>query len=249
MNVGVRKAIRKIKKSLILMRRPGSRAALLRFGVAGAIEHDAVLRAAPFDLIVDVGANRGQFSLAARNFHPNAKIVAFEPLASAASVYRRVFRDDTLVSLHETAIGPKQCTVVMQRSGSEDSSSLLTISDLMPELYPGTQAVGTEIVAVAPLTNFLARTDFAGGSLLKIDVQGYEVEVLKSAELLLPLFDRIYVEASFLPLYEGQVMADELISFLQEHHFKIVGILNPSFHPVTGLTVQADMLFINADRT
>jgi hypothetical protein len=133
----------------------------------------------------------------------------------------------------------------MQRSGREDSSSLLPIGDMMPEIFPGTQAVGSEEVPVAPLTDFLTPAEFVGRSLLKIDVQGYELEVLKSAEPLLKLFDRIYVEASFARLYDGQPLADEVITYLQDRGFRIAGFMNPSFHPASGEAIQADMLFVN----
>lgn len=237
--------IRKLKKALVLMGRPVNRAALLRQRVAASIEHDAALKALPYDLIVDVGANRGQFSLASRHFRPNAKIIAFEPLASAAEVYRSVFTHDPKTTLHQTALGPVAGRATMQRSGSEDSSSLLPIGEMMSELYPGTEAVGTEEVAVAPLTDFVTDADLSGCSMLKIDVQGFEIEVLKSAEPLLAKFDRLYVEASFVPFYDSQPLAHEVIAYLQTQGFRLAGFMNPSFHPKTGLAVQADLLFIS----
>ncbi len=247
MNRRIREAMRRVGKALRLLRRPACRGALLREGVAGSTEHDPVLRQG-FDLVVDVGANRGQFSLAARHFNPKARIVAFEPLASAAAAYRRVFGRDALAVLHASAVGPSKGRAVMQLSMHEDSSSLLPIGELMPKLYPGTQASGTEDVAVAPLTEFLGLGDLAGRALLKIDVQGFELEVLKSAEPLLSDFTQIYVEASFVPLYGGQAFADEVVAFLQGRGFALAGFLNASFDPDTGLPVQADLLFDNKAR-
>ena len=241
--MGLENILRKARKSAVLLGRPSNRAALLRHGVAGSIEHDAVLKAEAVDVIVDVGANRGQFSLAGRHFHPQARIVAFEPLADAAAAYRKVFAGDDRVQLHQSAVGPMRGDAVMYRSASEDSSSLLPIGALMPELYPGTEAAGTETVKLAPLTEFLTPTDLSGHALLKIDVQGYELEVLKSAGPLLPLFSRLYVEASFVPFYDGQPLTDEVIAYLREQDFQLVGFMNPSFHPVTGAAVQSDLLF------
>ena len=48
-------------------------------GVAAGIEHTAVLRNLTCETVVDVGANRGQFALAARHYFPNAEIFSFEP--------------------------------------------------------------------------------------------------------------------------------------------------------------------------
>lgn len=241
----IKSLFRRIGKSLVIARRPTNRAALLRHGVAASIEHDSVLSSLSFTFVVDVGANRGQFSLAARHFHPSARIVAFEPLASAAEVYEKAFGRDRRVRLHRTAIGPDRGPVLMQRSGREDSSSMLPIAGLMSELFPGTQAVGTEKIDVAPLTDFVTQSDFDGPALLKIDVQGFELEVLKSAEPILPFFDRIYVEASFIPLYTSQPLAGEIIDYLHSRNFRLAGFMNPSFRATDGSAIQSDLLFVN----
>lgn len=237
--------VRKLRKAIILVQRPTCRVALMRHWVAAAIEHDPLLKAFPLDTVVDVGANRGQFSLAVRDHCPRAAIIAFEPLKSAADVYRTVFEHDKRVRLHECAIGPAKGAVTIQRSKREDSSSLLPITGTMVELFPGTGASGTEEVAIAPLTDFLMPADIVGRSLLKIDVQGFELQVLMSAKPLLSSIERIYVEASFVPLYAGQALADEVIEFLQREGFRLVGVQNPTIHPKSGLLVQADMLFEN----
>jgi hypothetical protein len=66
--------------------------------------------------------------------------------------------------------------------------------------------------------------------------------VLKSAELLLPGFDWIYAECSFVPLYEGQALADEIITYLRARGFVLSGKHNPS-HGRNKLLLQADLLF------
>ena len=237
--------MRKLGKALVLLGRPANRSALIRFRVAASTEHDAVLSASPVDLVVDVGANRGQFSLAARHFHPEARIVAFEPLASAARVYRHIFQRDERVLLHATAIGTVKGKTAMHRSGSEDSSSLFPIGEIMEELSPGTGAIGTEEVSVAPLTDFLSPQDLDCRALLKIDVQGFELEVLKSAAPLLKYFDYIYVEASFIPFYVGQPLAHDVISYVSSQGFQLAGFMNPYFHPKTAQAMQSDLLFVN----
>jgi hypothetical protein len=77
--------------------------------------------------------------------------------------------------------------------------------------------------------------------LLKIDVQGFELEVLKGATDLLPQIDSIYVEASFVELYEGQALHEEIAQFLTAAGFRLEGRYNTHFHQ--GQPVQADLLF------
>jgi FkbM family methyltransferase len=221
------------------------RRAFLRHGVAPAIEHHAVLQALPFDLVVDVGANRGQFSLLCRDMRPAARIVAFEPLPAPAAIYGALFAEDAKVTLHSVALAQERGTMDMNISKSDDSSSLLPISKAQIENYPGTERIGSHRVSIAPLTDFISAGDLIGHGLLKIDVQGFELEVLKSGQSLLLSFDWIYVECSFVQLYEGQALAEEVIAFLTANGFRLSGRYNFS-HGRGGALLQADLLFVRA---
>jgi len=94
--------------------------------------------------------------------HPNARIYAFEPLPDAAARYRRVFANDSNVTLFEAAISTEAGTATMHVSASADSSSLLPISARQSELFPGTEEVGVTDVEVGPLSGFLSVGDLAG---------------------------------------------------------------------------------------
>ncbi len=236
---------RKFRKLLKLMAVGRWRRAVLTHGVAATIEHHALLRARKFDTIVDVGANRGQFSLAARHWQSDARIFAFEPLASAADVYAGVFSADAGVTLFRSAVSSVRGVAQMHVSKREDSSSLLPISELQTTHYQGTDAKGSIEVAAAPLVDFLSPDQVRGAALLKIDVQGFELEVLKSSIDLLGKFAAVYVEVSFLPLYSGQALAHQVIDFLREQGFAVAGVANLSLDS-EGTALQVDMLFLPA---
>ena len=231
---------RKSGKLVLLLKRPRARAALLKQRVAAALEHDAVLGSVRPACVIDIGANKGQFSLAVREKFPQAVIVAFEPLPAAAATYRSVFAGDPAVILHEAAISGQRGVLELHLSRQPDSSSLLPISRLQSEVFPGTEEVGVLGVPAGPLSDFVGA--LPSPVMLKIDVQGFELEVLKASEDLLPRFDHIYVEASFVPLYEGQALAAEVIAFLQGRNFRLKGLYNASFD-ASGISVQADLLF------
>jgi FkbM family methyltransferase len=232
----------RLRKLAAIAVRSSYRGAFLRHGVAPAIEHEAVLEGLNFDFVADVGANRGQFSLVCRHVRPQARIVAFEPLPGPAAVYRALFGSDPRVRLHACALAPQRGEMMMHVSGREDSSSLLPISALQSENFPGTESVGVCRVPVGPLSDFVGVGDLGERNLLKIDVQGFELEVLKSAESLLPRFRWIYAECSSVPLYEGQALADEVIQWLKMRQFDLVGRFNPS-RGHDGTPLQADLLF------
>src|ERR1700730_7725 len=63
----------------------------LKYGVAPTIEHDAALAGLRVNTVIDVGANKGQFSLLTKRLFPTARICAFEPLPRPAQIFRRVF--------------------------------------------------------------------------------------------------------------------------------------------------------------
>lgn len=78
-------------------------------------------------------------------------------------------------------------------------------------------------------------------TLLKIDVQGFELEVLKGAVEILPAIDAVYVEVSYIPLYQGQPLRDDIEHFLCSVGFECVGAFNDYSHK--GERIQSDLLF------
>ena len=214
----------------------------LRYGVAASIEHNSVMQNLDCRTVVDIGANRGQFALVARHNFPNANIISFEPLPEPAEVFHRVFSFDSAVTLHKAAIGLVTGQYSMHVSARDDSSSLLPISSLQEKMFPGTSEVGTVDVRVAPLTTFVNENDIVNPAMLKLDVQGFELDALRGCVPLLSKFEWVYCECSFVELYTGQKLAADVIDWLSNKGFRIVGMYNPAYDR-EGLAIQADFLF------
>ncbi len=214
----------------------------LRFGVAAPSEHEPVLRQLNCRTVVDVGANRGQFALVARRCFPQAAIISFEPLPRPAKRYRRVFAKDEQVRLCEVALAPSTGTATIHVPAHDDSSSLLPITTLQSQLFPGTSEARQETVRTGPLKEFVRPEQIQSPALLKIDVQGYELEVLKGCEEMLGRFSFVYVECSFVELYAGQASVSEVIDFLHKRGFEFKGIYNVSYSR-SGHAIQADCFF------
>ncbi len=195
--------------------------------------------------VVDIGANRGQFALIARSCFSEAEILSFEPLKEPAAIFRKVFISDSKVKLHEFAIGPYEKNTTIHVSSADDSSSLLPISSLQNNLFPGTAEKETRIIIVKPLGAVLSKLDIKKPALLKMDVQGFEKEALEGCKSLLASFSYIYVECSFVEFYVGQSLAHEIILFLDEAGFILTGIHNISYDR-DGAAIQGDFLFKNS---
>lgn len=233
---------RKLKKISLITRNSGYRHALL-YGVAAAIEHESLLKSLKCKIVIDVGANRGQFALVSRRCFPDARIESFEPLTAPANIFRKVFASDGLTRLHQVAIGPDTGKAVIHVSHRDDSSSLLPISDLQNALFPGTAERTTDVIQTEPLHVLVKPEDIESPALLKLDVQGYEIPALEGCKQLLSCFKYVYVECSFVELYSGQALSYQVIAFLAEHSFILQGVYNVSYDH-TGIAVQADFFFV-----
>lgn len=236
----------KIKKLFkILVSRSFRKA--LKIGVAAGVEHKSILQLLDdCKTVVDIGANRGQFALIANHCFPTANIISFEPLPNPASIFQKIFPNSDYVRLHNVAIGPVSGESAMHLSARDDSSSLLPISSLQEKIFPGTGEVGEVVVRTATLDEIIAEKDIVAPALLKLDVQGFELDCLQGCESLLHKFKYIYCECSFMELYSGQKLAADVIEWLSCKGFRIKGMYNPAYDS-QGQTVQADFLFQRND--
>lgn len=230
----------RLKKLWIILRQARLCHAFFHHRVMAGVEHKAVLNR-PLATVVDIGANRGQFALAARAIS-GARVVSFEPLPQVATIFQKVFSDDSAVRLHVAAIGEKAEKKLIHLSARDDSSSLLEIGDAQSSYFPGTHEVGTLEVDVGPLDQFVSKEDIVRPAMLKLDVQGFEMQALAGCRSLIGHFDYVYCECSFVELYKGQKLAGEVISYLGGLGFGLSGIYNPSYGRV-GNCIQADLLF------
>ena len=231
--------LRKTRKALTLFCTPRYRRALVQ-GIGAAIEHRALASLDPA-LVVDVGANKGQFTLLALELFPKARIVAFEPLREAGARFGRAVGAEPRVRLIAAALGLSAGEAVMHVSGRDDCSSLLDIARLQ-ELVPDAAMVGTEMVRIGRLQDFLGADEFIAPALLKIDVQGFELQVLQGCGDWLKRFAWVYVELSFCELYAGQALADPVIRHLLGAGFVFTAVYNLSCD-ADGKPLQADILF------
>jgi len=232
--------ILRVKKVWALIKYPKLFFFFLRYRVLASLEHKPIF-SNRLCTIIDVGANRGQFSLASY-VYTSAKIFAFEPIPAVAKIFASIFQNTPRVTLFNAAIGPYTEKKMMHISSRDDSSSLLPIGPNQIMNYPGTEERESLQIDVSPLSSYISQEDISRPSMLKIDVQGFEMEVLKGCELLFESFDYIYCESSFVELYIGQKLAHEIIKWLDLHQFYLSGIYNMSYD-AEGHALQADFLF------
>lgn len=213
----------------------------LSVGVGASIEHRAAFIGRNYDTVIDIGGNRGQFALFARSRFPKSRIISFEPLSECAVLYRKIFNDDPDTILHEVAVGPSHRSEVMHVTSDRDSSSLLPPAKQQEAIF-GSRKDAERKIQMVRLNEKVGTEELGRRVLLKIDVQGFELEALRGCEDLLPLILDIYVECSYVELYERQTSASEVVAFLASQGFSLAGVFNQFIDPAVG-PVQADLLF------
>jgi FkbM family methyltransferase len=236
-----RLATKLVKGSRILLTHSHLRALIFN-GVAAGVEHEATLLPLRCHTVIDIGANRGQFALAARRCFPTARIISFEPLRDPARAFEAMFAQDERVTLHRVAIGPVNRQARMNVAQRDDSSSLLPIAQEQTRVFAGTGQTRSESIELRLLHELITEGDIEPPALLKLDVQGYELEALQGCSSLLAHFAYIYVECSFIELYSGQALANEIVLWLWDKGYRLLSVHNIAYD-TNGRAVQADLLF------
>ncbi|CAA0128234.1 2-O-methyltransferase NoeI [Mycolicibacterium vanbaalenii] len=229
-----------VRKGLGLIRHPYFLNALVRHRVAAASEHTEAIRFCAANTLIDAGANKGQFSLAFRKLRPRARIIAFEPLPEAADNYDRLFRRDDEATLNRVALAAREGSAEFHVADRADSSSLLKPGQGQARAF-GVRPARTMQVSARRLDDCLDLRGLAQPVLLKVDVQGGELGVFEGCASL-ELVDFIYVELSYVELYDGQPLFPEVCVYLQRRGFAVRGLYNQVSTTEFGPT-QIDVLF------
>lgn len=234
----------RVTKALRALSTQRSRGPLLRERVVPSYELiDVLQHAGEVATVIDVGANRGQFSLLARELWPHSTIHAFEPLANPAAVFARIHGADRNVHLHQVALSERGGESEMHVAGRDDSSSLLPIGIHQTTAYPESAEVGRERVRTAKVEEILDMNGLRTPLLLKLDVQGYEDRLLAAMSgSLVARAEFILCELSFVELYAGQALAGRTVRRLTKEGFDVAAVGSTAVHPGLG-AIQCDFLF------
>jgi FkbM family methyltransferase len=125
--------------------------------------------------IFDVGANIGQSAIKFRDAFPSATIHCFEPVQKTFQELVSTVDHYSNVHCHQNAMGSRECILPIYLTGQSVANSLI-----MPSVM-----VGTEDVTVLTIDDFASENQIARIDLLKIDTEGFDLEVLQGAQGLL----------------------------------------------------------------
>ena len=198
------------------------------------------------DLVFDIGANKGQYAMGIMDAGYKNKIVSFEPLSSVHSIIEAESKKySSWTVAPRCAVGAKKEEIEINISANSVSSTLLNMLDSHIEGAPESKIIGKEKVQVFPLDEIGA--DYATSSkniFLKIDVQGFEQEVLKGAESMIAKAKGIEMEISLIPLYENQNwLLPQVLEFMTTKGFTMTSIVPAFTDNKTGKVLQCNGIF------
>jgi FkbM family methyltransferase len=191
--------------------------------------------------IIDGGANVGQFARAATEMFPDARIISFEPLPEVAGKLRSNLRDSANVEVREEALGGVDGTVAVHRNAYSPASSVLKLRADAAESFELQEGESID-VSVVRLDTAMRDVDTTRPMLLKLDLQGYELEALRGAEETLARTRYVLVEIGLRPLYEAEPTFDDVYTFLHSAGFHFVCPLS-SLRDNLDRVSQMDALF------
>lgn len=197
------------------------------------------------DLVLDVGANVGQYASELRSAGYRGQIVSFEPLSSAWNTLKRAANKDELWEIApRCAIGDISGETEINISGNSASSSILPMLEAHSSAAKGSDYVGSERVEIFKLDSIASKYVLNSRiPFLKIDTQGFEWQVLDGAREILPHVQGVQCELSLVPLYESQRLWKDIIQRLENEGFKLWSIHRGFTDPRDGRALQIDAVF------
>lgn len=188
--------------------------------------------------VLDVGAALGDWSHECARMFPNARYLLIEPLDEFAEALSRV-----------VGAMPRAEHVRAAATATDGEVSFNVHADLVgSSVYREAEGGGIDgvprTVPTVSLDSLVRERNCSGPYLLKVDVQGAELDVLRGGTRVLSEAESVILEVSFLEFFEGGSLAYEVIAEMHERRFVIYDIVDLLDRPLDGTLAQANMVFV-----
>lgn len=214
-------------------------------GTDASLRRISIYKNYKVSLLLDVGANTGIYGKEMRSVGFEGKIISYEPLSDAFEKLARVANELGNWEVNNFALGDENVIKEINISNNSHSSSILDILDThtnaeVSASYVGKQKI--ELKTLDSIANNIVLNNYKE-VFLKIDTQGFELNVLKGAEHSLNFINTIQLEMSLVPLYSGQALYDELFQFLWQRGYTLIDIEPGFVDAKQGKLLQFDGIF------
>ena len=187
--------------------------------------------------LIDVGSNKGQFSILFRSFFKYSQIYSFEPQGSQLMIQKKILGKKN-IKYYKFGISSKVCKKKFYITKRKDSSSVHFPKKLYNKSY---EIIQTKIVNMISLDSFFKKKKLKKPIVLKIDIQGHEFEALKGARKFLNSVEYLIIEISLQQIYENQISSQKIENLLSKYSFFKILETNISYYK--NKILQKDVLF------
>ena len=230
-----------------LFRKIGLEVNKLNTDNSGSFQIARIIKYFNINIVYDIGANTGQYASELFDLGYVGKIISFEPISKPYRELQLNSKKNTNWHIHDKcAIGNNNGNILINISKNSVSSSILPILNTHLESAKDSAYIDTETVEVKTFdsifSSYFSKND---KSLLKIDTQGFEDEVLEGSRNSLTDITLIQCELSLVPLYENQKLYKEMFNKIQSLGFTMWSIRSGFTNGYNGKTLQVDAIFVN----
>ena len=193
--------------------------------------------------VIDVGANVGQFGLDIRRHGFEGQIVSYEPVKETFVSLSQTIKQHQPWKALQLGLGAAESERTINISGNAGlSSSILEMGSLHLENFPGSVTVAKQNISISTIDKQLEVLGLRPQEImLKIDVQGFEAEVLKGASQSLSKIPLCYLEVSITPLYEGEISFLPILIELSKVGHEVIDVFR-GIKAKDGRLLQLDIL-------
>ena len=204
----------------------------------------ALIKHHQIDVIIDVGANIGQYGGEMRSLGFKGQIISYEPMKEAFQKLKKIAAKDINWQVYNFSLGERDGETTLNVAKNSVSSSILENLPQLTESAPEARFIQKENIEIRKLDSVFEQLNLKGKNIyLKIDTQGYEEMVLLGSEKSLQFVSGIQIEMAFVPSYEGAMTFHEMKAKLKNMGFRLHALENGFYNKKTGEQLEVDGIF------
>jgi FkbM family methyltransferase len=186
---------------------------------------------------IDVGAYSGEWTAGLLELYPHTKVLMVEPQTA---------RREQLEELKARHAGVELAAVLLGSTAAENVTFYQAETGSSVLRDAGNSAAQPTAMPMTTLDATTLGTEFERADFVKLDVQGYELAVLRGAERVLDSVEAVMMEVNLIAIYEGAPLVHDVVAYMTAHGFRVYDVCTFFRRPYDNALWQMDMIFVRA---